>query len=217
MSESDEISYELFKPFGPFVGDFTIPRRIVDTLNRYTDEVVADGAKAQNLDLSSYLAGEVTQEFKVDPAVVEGELGRYLMDITATYIEVTTGRKISKFKVLGCWIVRSFEGDFNPPHNHRGHVSGAGYLMIPDQIGSSEGSRKRARTAGMINFVHGTDQFLSGGHISMLPKVGHIFLFPHYLNHSVNPFSGSGERRSFSFNALIDDEIYDIHSNSRLE
>ena len=31
--------------------------------------------------------------------------------------------------------------------------------------------------------------------------------------HSVNPFYGKGERRSMSFNAMVDEEIYDVHAN----
>lgn len=210
MPDSNEITYELFKPFGPFIGDFTIPPHILDMLNDYTEQVAADQAKAQNLDYSKFLVGEVAQEIKVAPKMLQGELGKYLMNISATYVEAGTGKKLSNFKVMSCWIVRSYAGDFNPPHNHGGHVSGAGYLKVPDQIGSEEGSRKFARSSGYINFLHGTDQFLSGGHVSLKPELGHIFLFPHYLNHSVNPFTGPGERRSFSFNAMIDEDIYNI-------
>ena len=39
-----------------------------------------------------------------------------------------------------------------------------------------------------------------------------LYLFPNYLMHSVNPFYGDGERRSISFNAIIDEKIYDIYS-----
>ena len=31
--------------------------------------------------------------------------------------------------------------------------------------------------------------------------------------HSVKPFYGEGERRSISFNALIDKDIYDVYYN----
>ena len=48
-----------------------------------------------------------------------------------------------------------------------------------------------------------------GGHIS---GAGCLKL-PNYLMHSVNPFYGKGERRSMSFNAMVDEEIYDVHAN----
>ena len=45
------------------------------------------------------------------------------------------------------------------------------------------------------------------------PKVGDFYFFPHYLMHAVYPFQGTNEeRRSISFNALIDNEIYDVYN-----
>ena len=212
MSGTNEISYELFKPFGPFIGDFTIPKGVVDKLNAFADGVAANPQRFKELDLGNHLAGEVAQEFKVPPEVLQGDVAQFLMNVTATYVQGATGKQITSFKLLNCWIVRSFAGDFNPPHNHRGHVSGAGYLMVPPQIGSEEGSRKHMRSSGFINFTHGVQQFGSQGHIALEPQQGHMFLFPHYLNHSVNPFTGPGERRSFSFNAQVDDQIFDVYS-----
>ena len=43
------------------------------------------------------------------------------------------------------------------------------------------------------------------------PEIGNIYLFPNYLMHSVNPFYGEGERRSLSFNAYIDSEIFNVY------
>lgn len=212
MSGPQEIEYEVFRPFGPFIGDFTVPQSIVDELNAFTEAAVKDSALVRKLNHGDYLVGEVSQEIMVPEDILMGPFGKYLMDVSAAYIGVATGKKVTRFKMIGCWIVRSFAGDYNPPHNHRGHISGAGYLKVPSQIGTPEGSRKKGRSAGSINFLHGSDQFLSAGHLQMAPREGHMFLFPHYLNHSVNPFSGKGERRSFSFNAYVDDDIFNIYS-----
>ena len=43
-------------------------------------------------------------------------------------------------------------------------------------------------------------------------EIGKIYIFPNYMLHSVNPFYGEGERRSISFNANIDQSIFDIYS-----
>ena len=86
------------------------------------------------------------------------------------------------------------------------------YLKLPDDFGSSIQSEKQVNVNGKINFVHGTRQFLSNSIISQKPEVGKIFIFPNYLMHSVYPFYGEGERRSVSFNAYINDEVYDIYS-----
>ena len=71
---------------------------------------------------------------------------------------------------------------------------------------------KRDHVNGNINFVHGTRQFLSTPLITKKPELGKIFVFPNYLMHSVNPFYGEGERRSMSFNAYINDDVFDIYS-----
>ncbi len=42
------------------------------------------------------------------------------------------------------------------------------------------------------------------------PKVGDVILFPNYLMHTAYPFSVKGERRSFSFNVEIDDQIANV-------
>ena len=48
------------------------------------------------------------------------------------------------------------------------------------------------------------------------PKVGDFYFFPNYLMHTVYPFTGSDEeRRSISFNALIDEDIYNVFKHKK--
>ena len=53
-------------------------------------------------------------------------------------------------------------------------------------------------------------RFNSSSIFSINPKVGEFWLFPNYLMHTVYPFYGNEERRSVSFNANIDKEIYNV-------
>ena len=54
--------------------------------------------------------------------------------------------------------------------------------------------------------------FLSHSTLDLIPKVGDFYFFPNYLMHTVFPFKDSNEeRRSISFNAEIDDEIYNVY------
>ena len=54
--------------------------------------------------------------------------------------------------------------------------------------------------------------FLSNSTVRLKPKVGDFYFFPHYLMHNVYPFKDSDEeRRSISFNAEIDRNIYDVY------
>ncbi len=62
---------------------------------------------------------------------------------------------------------------------------------------------------GNLQLIHGNRLFLCPSMLDIKPQVGDFYFFPHYLMHSVYPFKGtSEERRSISFNALIDDKIY---------
>ena len=60
--------------------------------------------------------------------------------------------------------------------------------------------------------VHGTKMFLSPVMLNIEPKVGDFYFFPNYLMHTVFPFKNSSEeRRSISFNANIDENIYNVY------
>ena len=55
--------------------------------------------------------------------------------------------------------------------------------------------------------------FLSPSTFSITPKVGDLYFFPNYMMHTVYPFADTDEeRRSVSFNAKIDDSIYDVYA-----
>ena len=57
--------------------------------------------------------------------------------------------------------------------------------------------------------------FLSSSTINIKPKVGDFYFFPNYLMHTVFPFrSSEEERRSISFNALIDENIYNVYGKA---
>ena len=54
--------------------------------------------------------------------------------------------------------------------------------------------------------------FLQKSTFSILPEVGQFYFFPNYMMHTVYPFTDSDEeRRSISFNAKIDDKIYNVY------
>ena len=53
---------------------------------------------------------------------------------------------------------------------------------------------------------------MSNSQFKIVPEVGDFYFFPHYLMHTVYPFTGSDEeRRSISFNANIDENIYNVY------
>ena len=205
----------LFRPFGPSVGKTLIPEELVNKINKYVDDLIKDDVKAKAQDVGANLAGNVKQEFDLDSKFAN-ECGwvQFLSKECAYWIKESTGKKMTKFHLIGTWIVRQFENEYNPLHYHGGHISGVGYLKVPKSFGKTFQKSKKNNNNGQIHLVHGSRQFLSDCLFKVEPKVGNFYFFPNYLLHTVYPFySENEERRSISFNALIDEEIYNVYGN----
>ena len=56
----------LYRPFGPSIFKVTIPEKMVQELNNYVDKIIKDEEKLKELDNGPRLAGQVTQEFKLE-------------------------------------------------------------------------------------------------------------------------------------------------------
>ena len=112
------------------------------------------------------------------------------------------------------WIVRQFQNEYNPTHWHSGHISGAGFLKVPKNLGEHKQKLKETQyTGGSLQLIHGSKMFLCESTFTIKPEVGDFYFFPNYLMHTVFPFNSSDEeRRSISFNATIDNDIYDVYS-----
>ena len=135
---------------------------------------------------------------------------------TTNWIKYSDQKEIKKFEVLESWIVRQFKNEYNPLHFHSGHISGVGYLKVPKNFGTSHQSSKKTNLNGQIALVHGNRMFNSRAMVNIKPSIGDFYIFPNYLMHTVYPFSDSDEeRRSISFNAVIDDEIYDVYGSKK--
>ena len=205
---------KFIKTFGPSIVKAKIPEKLLNDLNGYVDKIIEDKEKAKKLDLGPKLAGDVTQEFQL-----EGEFAKkigwlkFLANVTSEWIKFETGKKITEFNVSSSWIVRQFKNEYNPIHWHSGHISGAGFLKVPKTLGNhlqDKGDKKYS--GGNLNLIHGSNMFLSRSMYEIKPEVGDFYFFPHYVMHTVYPFKGTEEeRRSISFNATIDERIYDVY------
>jgi hypothetical protein len=201
---------KIVKPFGPSVMQSQIPEKLINDLNDYVDEIIKDQEKSNKLDFGNKLAGDVTQEFRLEKDFAKN-VGwiDYLAKCVYSWIEKELNLKITKFELLESWIVRQFENEYNPVHYHSGHVSGAGYLKVPKNLGKFIQNKDKQFQGGDLNLIHGSRQFLSRSIFPIKPKVGDFYFFPNYLMHTVYPFNGTAEeRRSISFNANIDEKIF---------
>ena len=208
-----EENYFVLKPFGPSIVKLKIPENLVDKLNIYVDKIINDKKKSSELDHGAQLAGMVTQEFKLEQNFMEEVgWGRFLGNACQKWIELVYKKKISKFEIISSWIVRQFKDEYNPTHWHGGHISGVGYLKVPSNLGSTKQVNKKTNLNGYLQLIHGSKMFMSESVYNVKPVVGDFYLFPNYMMHTVFPFTDNdGERRSISFNAKVDDHIYNVY------
>ena len=212
MTQSSE--FEIIKRFGPSILKVKIPKNILKELNNYVDQVVNDTEKSKKLNLGETLVGDVTQEIKLEAEIMQKTgWGNFLAQNVSRWIFEEVDQKITKFNILNSWIVRQFQNEYNPTHWHNGHISGAGFLKVPKSLGMhTQKKENREYRGGNLQLIHGSRMFLSHSTHNIIPEVGDFYFFPNYLMHAVYPFKDSNEeRRSISFNAKIDDNIYNVY------
>ena len=208
---------KVIRPFGPTIAKVSMSENLVKELNDYVDKTLVDKKKTEELNYGKMLAGNVQQEFLLDKEfIVLSGWELFLKENAEKWIFESTQKKIEEFRIIDTWIVRQFENEYNPLHSHGGHISGVGYLKLPDNYGKTVQSDKKNNYNGNLQLVHGSKNFLSPIALNIKPKVGDFYFFPHYLMHSVYPFKNkNAERRSISFNAYIDSSVYNSHGNQK--
>ena len=211
-----DFKYQIIRRFGPSIFKIKMPQKTVDKLNNYVDSLIKDQKKSKKLNYGEHLVGDVTQEFLLEKKIItESGWLNFLSTCVLKWIKVETGKKLTKFSLKQSWIVRQFKNEYNPTHWHGGHISGAGYLKLPKNLGKHKQSKeKREYRGGNLQLIHGSRMFLCHSTYNIVPEVGDFYFFPNYLMHAVFPFKDSDEeRRSISFNADIDDNIYNVYGD----
>ena len=200
---------KIYKPFGPTILKVKMSEELIKNINNYTDEKSNLDLKEKKLDAGNSLAGNVSQEIYLDEKFIkESGFGTFLFREVANWIYNTKKKKINKFKISASWIVRQYQNEYNPIHMHTGHISGVGYTKVPTNYGKTKQEEKPNKN-GHLQLVHGSKSFMSESVMDILPEVGDFYFFPHYLMHAVYPFCDTeDERRSVSFNAFLDDDVY---------
>jgi uncharacterized protein (TIGR02466 family) len=201
----------VLSPFGPRIAKSKIPNNLINKMNIEIDRIVENQTLSKKFDYSKKLVGQVSEEIHLPKNFINKYLKNFLFSITKNYIEKATNKKITKFVIKNVWVVRQFENEYNPIHYHDGHISGVGYLKIPKSLSDEKRTHKHnLKTHGTIDFIHGSRSFLNRSIYNHQPKAGDMILFPNYLMHTAYPFQSGDERRSFSFNAEIDEKIANV-------
>ena len=197
----------ILNPFGPKIAVIRIPKNIIVKINKEVDKIISSKSRLKKSDYSSNLVGQVKQEIKLSNRFVNKFLLRFIRSNIQKYLKKCLNKNATKINLKSFWIVRQFKNEYNPIHFHSGNISAVGYLKIPKNITKS---KKRLKTNGTIDFIHGSKSFLSNSLYNHNPKVGDMIIFPNYLMHTAYPFKREGERRSFSFNLDIDKKTFDV-------
>ena len=188
-------------PFGPKIAIIKIPKKIVMKINNEVDNILKDKSKIKKSDYSKKLVGEVKQELELSKNFVNKYLINFLKINVKNFIKQSSKKNIKNIQLKNLWVVRQFKNEYNPIHYHSGSISGVGYLKMPKNLNKG---KKKSKTNGTIDFIHGSKSLLNKSIFNHKPKVGDMIIFPNYLMHTAYPFNVDGERRSFSFNLEID-------------
>ena len=202
-----------------------IPDDLVDNLNDYLDELRKDKKRES---LAGTLVGQIHQGEQLNIPLTEDKritpYTKYLIDLGVTYINhfsQATGVQYKKQKQVAVdelWSVHSFEGDYNPIHDHGTKtmmgISTTTWTKVPEQLldlptsGTSDYSLYNAsgNCDGCLAFSYGRnsltdpDRLFPPQSCVVKPEIGVQYMFPSGLQHMVYPFFGKGERRTVAAN-----------------
>tara|TARA_B100001964_G_scaffold155734_1_gene171115 strand:- start:240 stop:845 length:606 start_codon:yes stop_codon:yes gene_type:complete len=192
---------ELLRPFGPSIGRERIPNEIHSSLLQLTDEVLADKNREN---IGDKLAGQIKEQNEVPiKKLIKHNVFTYFMEMVDFYyqgifqglIHEDDHKGLSTENTMtSCWVNSMYKHEWNPIHSHSHLLSAIIILKVPKDLKPPE---------GMIGFANNPCRMpfeLEHGIQVFMPKEQHFYLFPARLNHSVNPFTCDGERRTMSFN-----------------
>ena len=197
----------ILAPFGPKIAKFKISKSIIKRMNDEVEKISKNKRLGKKYNYSNKLVGHVSKEIELSKNFIDKNLKKIISSSVKNFIKKTCGKNTNKIKIKNLWVVSQYSSEFNPVHYHSGHISGVGYLKLPKNF-----STKKNKVYGSIDFINGNKMFLSESIHNHVPKVGDVILFPNYLMHTAYPFNSDGERRSFSFNIEIDQEIANVFS-----
>ncbi len=188
---------EILRPFGPPIYKNNLAIKDIEKINNYLEnDLLNDDDKKIKLDASNSLVGKVKEEIHLEKEFLEKELLNIIGPHINSFLISSNYKDHRSINIDSCWVVRQYESEYNPIHSHNGDVSGVLYLKFPKD--------RKSGKDGSITFVNSPTFFLNRGHVTLIPEIGSIFLFPSYVLHTVYPIrENKEERRCIAFNASL--------------
>jgi len=151
------------------------------------------------------------QHIQISPAQIELDitwLTQWLTKISQDYIDIisehsgSTDLKICKPVITNIWTTRQQSGNYQILHSHLGsNISGNIYISVPELDPTSNQSDGKF----VLKLPHTKDisRFIMQDVWQTDATPGTYVLFPSCLSHTVNPWTGIGNRTVVSFEASI--------------
>ena len=236
MESNYQVTTQMRNKFAMHMFHVKLPMDFVDSINAYIDNTLIPlddnyGKVKGNAELehsySKGLVGQIRQneksaqlDCKVLDNTEDAKLLKSTLDATSQEYLRQIGHGDSVPDVFEAWTVHSYEGNYNPLHDHDVSYdqkcmafSIILYCMVPPQIAKLGDNTKLhsngGATDGCTYFTWGTNT--GADHLVLKPKTdryvvpeeGKFLIFPSWLNNSVAPFYGPGERRTLSANFRV--------------
>ena len=198
------------------------PKVFVDEINDYIDNTVIPENDAYSGKLVGQLSSKKSAQlnFPLEKHETGVQFKKVLENMGKSFIQKPYNRK-SSVECFECWTVHSYEGDYNPIHDHgvktQSGLSCILYLKVPDciknkpEVDLPDLNHASGQMDGWTQFVWGNSTLKDiyqlreqTQHVER-PVEGKLLMFPNWLNHMVWPFKGEGERRTLSANFNIHD------------
>jgi len=210
-----------------FLLETWMPEDMVQGLNAYLDELME---KDDRVSHAGTLVGQIghgqqlTMDHKDSRLAAFCEMTGVLAADYVKHFSQITDNPLSgerQIEIDELWSVHSYERDYNPIHDHGTKtlmgVSCTAWTKVPQQIldqptaGSPEYSLYNAsgNADGCLAFNYGINSVIDVERLRppqsfvIKPEVGKFLMFPSWLQHSVYPFEGDGERRTVAANLNV--------------
>ena len=239
----NQVEYEVFSLPAAVMLQHRLPSKVVTSLNEYLDSLRSNELRES---ASDTLVGQIHQGEQLKMNFKDQELATFVnivehlgMAYLKHFVELTKSPlRPKKISIDKLWSVHSFEGDYNPIHDHLTEsnmgISFTTWTMVPEQIHKPDEEAERryelynssGAIDGFINFTYGLNQVGDPERLRppqsryVKPEPGKLLLFPSWMQHCVYPFFGDGERRTVAGNLncfnLTQSEIEEIKKNERV-
>tara|TARA_Y100000114_G_scaffold26069_1_gene21834 strand:+ start:237 stop:941 length:705 start_codon:yes stop_codon:yes gene_type:complete len=219
---TQQVDFKIHNMPAVYVLETHMPDAMVADVNEYMDKYRESKHKTS---LKGSLVGQIHKGEQLlldhnDPLMKN--YNDFITNLGAQYIMHfgSVGNKVrcsKRVEVDETWSVHSYDGDYNPIHDHGTKtimgLSTTGWTKVPPQIGQVNSQsptyslyNESGHSDGCIAFQYGQVSLMDSERLKpaqsfvMTPEVGKLLIFPSWLQHMVYPFKGEGERRTIASN-----------------